>query len=69
MPDVIPISKFPDLGFIQPTSPLQAMGAMPITFHYSVGFVGLMWQFLIIIVVFTGIILTPTVVAMDEVGK
>ena len=45
------------------------MGAQPINFHYSMGFASLMWQVFIIIVVFSGIVLTPTVVAMDAVGK
>ena len=40
---------------------------MPISCHYSIGFSSLMWQVLIIIVTLSGIILTPTVVAMDKV--
>ena len=43
--------------------PVQAFGALPINFHYSIGFVALMWQVFIILCVIAGIILTPTVVA------
>ena len=45
----------------------QALGAMPISCHYSIGFASLMWQVILILAVLSGIILTPTVVAMDKV--
>lgn len=45
------------------------MGAVPISCHYSMGFITLMWQVNIIIVVLSGIIMTPTVVAMDMVSR
>ena len=48
--------------------PSQALGATPINMHYSMGFVSLLWQVLIILCIFSGIIMTPTVVAMDAVG-